>query len=322
MSAESYTPLYIVDSSNIYKKINVQDYNLPNDDTHIYEYFTKNTLYGVANTLLYFDSNYVEKYNVLLTRLAHIIWPEAILVDAKDFEKINYIKITIGGQQNEIWNINADLLRQISDSGHKISDSEHEIYQSKMKIKLPRNLFMNKYNFCNNNLPELDDFIGFPMCALQYHELRIEIILHSPDNFEFYLLEKLVYLNENLKRIMYSNNNLFGINKISKNEYLDTYINPVKITPRILSDAINNNDLFICIKNLIRKRNLIPNLLSWTPLNNDMNKIISEYDKIDIDMNVAIKNNEILQFTLDGQNIYSICLSKIDIYDGINHSQT
>jgi hypothetical protein len=307
LMSNPFTPLYFVNRNN---KTNTYEKKMC-DPGHNFErfhrQFSENTLYGVGTLLLLEEVlsggsivNKQYRINQQICRNADIMWPDEILIDPQDVDKLQGIVITIGGVN--IFEINPDFL--------------YKICGSRIRILLPKNLFMNKHRYANYPDPE-DDFIGFPMIALNHHEVRIQITAVSKINV--FLLYRVIYLNTWLRRYVANQDHNFSINKITKINAINANISIIKISPKNINDMVNSGEMYRYLKNLKRKRELMIEFSQYMPLIIDLNNIIIAYDDLDIDKD---EHNKKLYFEFDDDTkcIHSIHLSTINIRDGMLHS--
>jgi hypothetical protein len=192
--------------------------NKSNDNTYYRKYikssyfspphhFQHNTEYGVEIIELKTKTNCQER----ILRNGDIVWFDSILVNPDDICKLTHIKIYIGGIL--IWNIPFDLILKLcKQDGNKLY-----FYDKKIKITIPKKLFLNNNIYKSSDLYELNSIL---LLCLKHHEVRFEIssILK---NVEYTLYQEFVHLNHDLKNYFEKNDFKLSINQIYNISYLD-----------------------------------------------------------------------------------------------------
>jgi hypothetical protein len=270
---------YIVEKIN--KDNYVQTKINNNNVKHIRDCFSNNTIYGKTNRI----------YNNLKSNTAFIclgdhddhfpdiIWFDSILCDLNDINKLLQIQIEIGTEI--VWDIDVKLLLKII---------KPEIFDSKIKISIPKNLFMNDDNDLLNNL------VGIQIISLQYHE--VHFCVKTTSQIKYDLSIQSTYLNSKVRRVAAQLSHEISINKIEKLN--DDVYNIVRINTDVLCKAINSGNTINYIKQWndeVRNQYIIN--LSIFP--NVLNNIINEYDKD--------KNYHYFNIAIDDENDkYNYCI--------------
>jgi hypothetical protein len=259
---------------------------LDNNDPLAKYYWTCNTLYksvilkysGITNKPII-----INKYN------NDIIWFNYILIDLNDINKLISIKITI--DQITIWEISIKLLIKLC---------KPIVYESKIKISLPTNLFLNHNYVFEKDLCTYNDLLGIPLLALPFSNVAFWLLTRSDINYDLFV--KSIYCNNYLYKKIKENMHHISINdfrnKIKYDDYLEI---PLEVTYELLN--YNKIINYINNKNTKIRKEFILKLPMFI---NVINNIIYEYDAF------YYKNLKIM----DCEDNYYVCLDSLIIYGG------